>query len=402
MAKTHSTRKNGSASELPIELLVFLYRRIATFNNKLLYNSAVNSRLTSLALGLLFAVSSCSSDDDSNNSSSFNAGGSANNGAAAGSGGSSGSGAQNTGGSNNGGSSGTGGVNLGGMAGNSNLLVYGSTDTSLYSMNPETYEVKALGDFDCVASGQYQAMTDIAVNAQGDIWGLTAHNVHLLVVQNDGVVHCADKIPIQSSDARFYALSFAPVGVIDPDKEVMVAGNTDGELWSIDGTGNLVLRGNFGPVPADDGRGHTYTAANVGKNWELSGDIVFFSNDGSPIGFATVRDCPNPPETTGCNYTNTLLEIDMAALGASTPGPVAKSVRGQILKARDCTKGGSGWGNFWGIAAWNDRVFGFSRSGALVDIANSDALACEIENNSATEWSGAGVTTLAPVFEPIE
>lgn len=349
-------------------------------------------------LGVL--VASCSSSD--NPSSTFSGGGTA---GSSGSGGSAGS-AGNAGTGGAGGSAGLGGTGgiagVGGTGGNSSALrVYGSTDTSLYSLDPETLAISALGDFDCIGTGtgKYAAMTDIAVNAQGEIWGLSAHFVHLLDVQS-GAVHCGQKTQLQSSSARFYALSFAPIGVLDPAKEVLVAGNTAGELWSIDTGGVLTLRGNFGNVPADDGHGHTYAAANVGQPWQLSGDIVFFSNGGAPVGFATVRDCPTPNDTTGCNYTNTLLEIDVSALGAATPGSVTKSIRGQILPKTTCNT--SGWGNFWGIAAWNQHVFGFSRSGALVDIANSDATGCEIPGVAGASWSGAGVTTLAPVEPPIQ
>ena len=86
-----------------------------------------------------------------------------------------------------------------------------------------------------------------------------------------------------------------------------VAGNNAGELWAIDSGGTLTQHGNFGTVPANDGHGHTYPAANKGQLWELSGDIVFLANGGSPVGFATVRDCPNPPSQTGCSTIDTLI-----------------------------------------------------------------------------------------------
>ncbi|MFO0659597.1 MAG: hypothetical protein U0165_07180 [Polyangiaceae bacterium] len=302
---------------------------------------------------------SCSSSD--NPTSSFGSTGGTAGTSTAGSAGAAGSIAGTAGTSGTAGSSGSAGsiAGTGGTGGTSSLLrVYGSTDTSLYAMDPETLAIENLGDFDCIGTvtGQYAAMTDIAVNAQGEIWGLSAHFVHLLEVQS-GKVHCAKKTQLKGSDARFYALSFAPVGVLDPAKEVLVAGNTAGELWSISDLGDLVLRGNFGNVPADDGHGHTFDAANVGQPWQLSGDIVFFSNNNTPVGFATVRDCPTPNDTTGCNYTNTLLQIDVTALSATTPGSVTQSVRGQIVPKSTCNT--SGWGNFWGVAAWNEHVFGF-------------------------------------------
>ncbi len=279
------------------------------------------------------------------------------------------------------------------------LVVYAHTNATLYQMNPVTFDVTSVGDFDCVPS-QTSTMTDVAVDSALNLWSISAKAVWQLQVSG-GVTHCAKKIPLNNaSGVIFYALTFAPAGVIDPAKEVLVAGNTAGELWSIDDLGNLALRGNFGLVPADDGNGHTYDAANVGKPWELSGDVVFLANAGKPIGFATVRDCPSPPSTTGCSFTDTLLEIDLSKLAAATPGVVTKSVRGKIVRAASCGGGGVGFGSMFGIAAWNDKVFGFSKSGDLVTIDNNDGTACLVKTFATEKWDGAGVTTSAPVIAP--
>src|SRR5262249_2156679 len=155
----------------------------------------------------------------------------------------------------------------------------------------------------------------------------------------------------------FYALTFAPVGVLDPMREILVAGNTAGELWSIDSLGQIGKIGRFGSVPEDDGQGHAYDPANVGRPWELSGDIVFLANEGEPVGFATVRDCPAPPSISGCSKTDTLIEIDMAKLKLGGDTIVTRAVRGKILKRPGCPPGAVE-GSMFGIAAWDDTVFG--------------------------------------------
>jgi hypothetical protein len=280
------------------------------------------------------------------------------------------------------------------------LVVYAHTDTTLYQMDPVSFAVTALGAFDCVPS-QTSTMTDVAVDSALNLWSISAKAVWRLQVSG-GVTHCVTKIPLNNaSGVVFYALTFAPAGVIDAAKEVLVAGNTAGELWSIDDVGNLALRGNFGVVPANDGNGHAYDAATVGKPWELSGDVVFLANSGHPIGFATVRDCPNPPSTTGCSGVDTLVELDLGKLMAATPGVVTKAVRGKIVRAASCGGGGNlGFGSMYGIAAWNDKVFGFSKSGDLVTIDNNDGSACLVKNFATERWDGAGVTTNAPVIAP--
>lgn len=129
---------------------------------------------------------------------------------------------------------------------------------------------------------------------------------------------------------------------------------------------------------------------------------MFLANNGSPVGFATVRDCEKPPSTQYCNTTDTLLEIDLTQLKSATTQSVTKSIRGQIVpKANGCPTGGQqGFGGIYGIAAWNDKVFGFSHAGDVLSIEDVDGSACLLQSNSSTRWSGAGVTTIAPIVPP--
>jgi hypothetical protein len=283
-------------------------------------------------------------------------------------------------------------------------IIYAHTDTTLFKLDPTSPQLalEELGDFDCVGGdGQDPAITDFAVDKALTLWGVSRTAVHPLTVQN-GAVHCGTAIPLAvADDVSFYALTFAPKGALDATKEVLVAGNTAGELWAIDAQGTVSQHGTFGKVPNDDGNGNAYDPANVGKAWELSGDIVFLANNGNPVGFATVRDCPNPPSTNGCNPINTLIEIDVAKLAGASTGSVTKSVRGQIVKRKGCNDGTQGdYGNMYGIAAWDKKVYGFSRSGNLVDIDTDDGSGCLVQAYASDKFSGAGVTTLAPVEAP--
>jgi hypothetical protein len=202
------------------------------------------------------------------------------------------------------------------------------------------------------------------------------------------------------SNVRFYALTFAPAGVLDADNEVLIAGNSAGELWTIDGAGQVALHGNFGKVPANDGNGHAYAPANVGQKWELSGDIVFLANGGDPVGFATVRDCPSPPSTTGCSFVDTLIQIDLGALANATTASVIKSVRGQVVPKASCPAGTNGFGSMYGIAAAGTEVYGFSRKNDIVAIDNADGSACLVQTTPDQKWAGAGVTTLVEIVPP--
>jgi hypothetical protein len=298
--------------------------------------------------------------------------------------------------------------------------VYTHDNTSLYQLDPSNTKagLTKVGDFDCVANtatpppGMASAMTDIAIDRDGKLYGVASRYVFLDMKIADGKVACkgsskellagaanADKI-------RFYGASFAPAGTLDPARETLLVGNTDGELYKIDtATGEAALVGTLGNVPANDGNGHAYKYAN--RPWELSGDIVFVENGGSPIGFATVRDCKSPPSTSSCNSVDTLVEIDPMLLSATSPRVVVKSVRGQILKAAGCTDttGGS-YGNMFGIAAAGKDIYGFSREGFIVRIDNDRGQACLVSDFRGSfvdpnkGFSGAGVTTQIQIVRP--
>lgn len=297
----------------------------------------------------------------------------------------------------------------GGGGGPGSNIIYASTDDTLYRLDPDAVNLPLveIGKFDCIGSnaGQYKAMTDIAVDNKENLWGITGHVVMPLTIEAGGVIKCGAKTSLMSAQQgqslpTFYALTFAPIGVIDPNVEVLMAGDSAGQLWAIDAVGNTSQHGSFGLVPGNDGNGYSYDPANVGKVWELSGDLVFLANNGSPVGFATVRDCPNPPSTTGCSKTDTLLEIDMAKLGAVGSANVAKAVRGAIVRAAGCADPVASYGSMYGIAAWNDKVYGFSRTGLLVGIDTNKGGACIVQEYPTASFSGAGVTTLAPVVVP--
>jgi hypothetical protein len=301
-----------------------------------------------------------------------------------------------------------------GTGGNSaaSYLIYASTDTDLFTLDPSNLPagLTHVGTFDCInpMTGPHTSMVDIAIDKSGALWGATGHDLVPLTTQGS-TIHCGTTITINSAQPgqsvpTFYALTFAPVGVLDPAKEVLVGGNSAGELWAIDTvSATTKVVGNFGTVAADDGQGHAYPSqpgdagTTVGKPWELSGDIVFLYNGGSPVGFATVRDCPNPPSTTGCSKVDTLIEIDMSKLGLPGSPNVTKAVRGQLI---DCADPAKGHGRMYGIAAWDDKVYGFSHTGELVAIDNATGSSCFKQSYSPNLFSGAAVTTLAPVKPP--
>jgi hypothetical protein len=266
-------------------------------------------------------------------------------------------------------------------------VLYANSDTELYELDP-TNLAKALapiGKFDCLG-GTASAMTDIAVDKSGKLYGVSQVAAYPLTIQGT-TVHCDAnwQLPSQS---RFYGLTFAPEGTLGPG-EVLVAANGDGQLFTIDSNGKTTQVGTFG----NDAQN---------KPYGLSGDIVFLANKGVPLGFATVRSC-------GANCTNvpdTLVQIDLAKMKAGFTGSVVKSVRGVLKQGTGCANpmAPPSFGSMYGVAAYQDKIFGFSRAGGIVTIDNGNAGVCfvatPLEGGMPLKFAGAGVTTVVDVIAP--
>ena len=291
-------------------------------------------------------------------------------------------------------------------------LLYAHDNTTLYQIDPTDPKLAAtsLGTFDCIGSGGASSMTDLAVDDGENLFGLAASAVFVGMKVGPGGVQCAQgKVAISagavSADrAKFYGESFAPKGTLDPSAQALVIGNDQGEMYRVDpATGALTIVGTFGTVPATDGNGNAYPSGTgggaPGTTFQMSGDIVFLDNGGTPLGFATVRDCSG---TSTCSKVDTLVELDLTKMKGGNTGSLVKAVRGQVRKAASCADASNAsYGGMYGIAAYEDKIIGFSHDGFIVSISNVDGTACLIHDYSGTiAFDGAGVTTSAPVTAP--
>lgn len=266
-------------------------------------------------------------------------------------------------------------------------ILYAHTDSTLYSFDPADLSAapKSLGKFDCIGkSGDAPTMTDLAVAKDGSLFGVSETACYPLSLGANSV-HCDAVWPLPSN-ARFYGLTVAPENTVDA-AEVLIASNSSGQLFKVDATtGTTTEVGTLGSDP------------NSGLPWSLSGDVVFLANQGSPIGFATVRTCKS---SGNCSSADTLIEVDVSAI---KPGhqSVLKAVRGEVVRGASCTNSNSpaSFGSMFGIAAFGDKVYGFSRKGDVVEINNVDGSGCLVAAYPSMAFAGAGVTTTAPVTAP--
>ena len=265
-------------------------------------------------------------------------------------------------------------------------LLYAHTDTTLYQIDPEHIggPVTTVGDFDCVGKGSpARAMTDLAVAKDGKLYGVSEGAAFPLVILGT-TVHCAATWTLPQT--KFYGLTVAPENTVGA-QEVLIGADGLGALYQIDpASGTPTQVGTLGADPKTK------------LPWALSGDIVFVANGGSPIGFATVRTCPAKG---GCGAVDTLIEVDVKAIKAGTQS-VLKSVRGPVTRGAWCknTASPQTFGGMFGIVAYKETVYGFSRQGDVVEIHNTDGSGCLVSSDPTRRFAGAGITTSAPVVAP--
>jgi hypothetical protein len=277
--------------------------------------------------------------------------------------------------------------------------IYASTNTALYTFDPAASSLTMVGAYDCIGgTGQDTAMTDIAVDASGALYGISHSAVHTITV-SAGTVHCAQSTAITGTTVTFYGLAVAPAGALGTS-ETLLATALDGSIWAIDASsGQLTQHGTLGTVPANDGRGHVY--ANAGMPWEMAGDIVFVrSSSGATRAFANVRDCPAPPSTAGCDAIDTLVELDVAALAIAGTGNDVHAVQGQIVRSAACSDTALGYGSIYGLASSASSLIGFTHTGIVVTVDFTTGGGCGSSPGSAPQYNGAGVTNAVATSAP--
>ncbi len=260
--------------------------------------------------------------------------------------------------------------------------LYAHSGSTLYRLDPENLSAspQTIGDFDCIAQkqGGANSMTDLAVAKDGKLYGVSEVAAYPLTVQGS-TVHC-DATWTLPANTRFFGLTFAPENTVDAT-ETLIAANGLGQLYKIDpNSGNATEVGTLGVDVA------------TGFPWSLSGDIVFMANNGNPIGFATVRTCGKTGTST-CSTVDTVIQVDLSKI---KPGgqSVLKSVRGPARS------GSQTFGSMFGIAAYKDKVIGFTNKGDIVSINNTDGAATLIATVANVKFAGAGVSTLGLVIAP--
>lgn len=230
--------------------------------------------------------------------------------------------------------------------------VFGHSGKTLYRLNPTTNAVTPVGDFNGCASD----VTDIAINEAGEMFGTSRTELYAI---NKTSAACT----LIKEGAYPNSLSFLPKGTLDASEEALV-GFEDADYVRIDTT---------------TGRRTIIKANALPSDLISSGDIVSVKNGPT---YLTVKAAPNKNR---CKTEDCLIELDPVTGGQ-------KAFYGQI----------AGYQKIFGLAFWAGAIYGFTDSGALIEIRVSgtslNTKNISIPNAPAMlQFYGAGSSTAAPV-----
>ena len=219
--------------------------------------------------------------------------------------------------------------------------VYAHSATVLYEINPVDLTVSVVGPFQFSQPGDQ--MTDIALDADGNMTGITYTNIYA-VDKETAACHFLSSL---KGSTGYNGLSFLED---ENDNPILVgAENNSGRVYVID------------PQTGVDTQLGAY-----GSQLKSSGDLVYVKGAGA---FATAMKTESA--------TDVLLSVD------PTDGS------GTLI-------GETGFSNIWGLAYWGGQLYGFTSRGEFILIDPETGAGTLLEDTDYSFW-GAGVTTRAPV-----
>lgn len=225
--------------------------------------------------------------------------------------------------------------------------VYAHTAQELYKIDPDTLARTFVGTFGWSAGPGSDQMTDLAIDRNGNMIGVSFGAVYRVDPTNAAVTYLK---PL--TGGTFNGLSFVPATAVNEtgDDVLIATRNEDGLVFRI-----------------DQMTGAASQIGNMGSLYQSSGDAVGIENFGV---LQTVNGAPN----------DVLVRL--------APGTFAATPIGS----------NTGFGQIYGIGFWNNYVFGFTLTGDFIKIDVATGVGVLVEHTDK-EWYGAAVTTIAPVIQ---
>jgi hypothetical protein len=231
----------------------------------------------------------------------------------------------------------------------STAVVFAESPDTLYSLDPVTNAITAIGAF----SGCTYVL-DIALDKDSNMYATTLDGLYTIDTKT------ATCTLVASGSSYPNSLSFVPAGTLDPMNEALVGYVGDTYVRIDTKSGAITMLGS------------------IGQSYSSSGDIVSVKGGGT---YLTVKDGPMGT----CD--DCLIQVDPST-GAFLLywGPINHT-------------------NVFGLAFWGGAVYGFDTAGEVIEI-KFDGLAMQITTvpdpsaPSGLMWYGAGSTTSAPLTPP--
>jgi hypothetical protein len=226
-------------------------------------------------------------------------------------------------------------------------LVYAHTSSTLYSIDPDTLAVTAIGPFQWDQGSD--EMTDIGIDKSGVMIGISYTRVYLIDPMTAQATMLSDGLV-----GEFNGLSFVPAAQIGGNPE------SDDVLVAIRNADGVVFR-------VDPMTGQTTPIGDMAGGYSSSGDLV------GVLDFGVMA-------TTDAGFSaDGLVRLEPTTFNATMIGS-------------------TGYGDIWGVAFWRDKIYGFTETGNFVLISPTTGAATFV-SSSGDAWWGAAVTTRAPVVE---
>jgi hypothetical protein len=225
--------------------------------------------------------------------------------------------------------------------------VYANTPESLYRVDPDTLMVTKIGDFIFPTAIAPGLITDIAIDKNGIMLGVTNDAVYRIDSTTARLTLLSDELT-----GGFNGLSFVPAALVGESGADILVGTRadDGLVFRIEVT-----------------TGHATSIGDMG-DFHSSGDLVSVSDFGTAqIATGVIN-----------GSFNRLVRLE-------PPGFAGTAV------------GSTGFIQLWGLAYWKNRLFGFTYAGEIIVLDQTTGKG-EVVQSGGPQWFGAAVTTSAPVL----
>jgi len=216
-------------------------------------------------------------------------------------------------------------------------IIYAHTGTTLYTVDPSSYDLTTVGDF-----GGMDDMTDLAVTPDGNVYTISRTSLYK-VDTNTG-----------AATQLFAGIASSNVALTFRDDGTLVAADQAGAVRIIDpSSGNVTELGTYG------------------TGYDTAGDLVAIA-DGTMYGVSTKAP------SLGSN-TNILIKVNTATAKATSVGKI-------------------GYTGVYGVAYAGGRVLAFTSTGQIIRIDPSTGIGTLVKTHSGLKFYGAGTSPLVPVL----